>query len=196
MGSSITGVNSFNPSALLSSLLSPTSSTASSTTTTNGVSAQQELSAMQQSGDLGGLLSDSVAVGVMQISEPSATPSSASTDVSNLVNQLIAAYAPSAGTPVSASAATPAPATGSSSAPSVTSPTTSPASGTNSSTATSAIGSRAPTTAADLSTDPALAIIQAMVETGSLGSTLADSVAASSLNQTVTASQTPLAAIA
>jgi hypothetical protein len=41
-----------------------------------------------------------------------------------------------------------------------------------------------------------LAIIQAMVETGSLDSTLADSEAASSLTQTVTASQTPLAAIA
>jgi hypothetical protein len=35
-----------------------------------------------------------------------------------------------------------------------------------------------------------------MVSTGSLGSTLADSVGASSLNQTVTASQTPLAAFA
>jgi hypothetical protein len=35
-----------------------------------------------------------------------------------------------------------------------------------------------------------------MVETGSLGSTLAASVGASSLTQTVTASQTPLAAIA
>jgi hypothetical protein len=137
---------------------------------------------MQQSGDLGGLLSDSVAVGVMQISEPSTTPSSASADVSDLVNQLIAAYATPADTPASAApAATPAPATSSS-----TSTVASPA----------PAASPAPTTAADLSINPALAIIQAMVGSGSLGSTLADSAGASSLNQTVTMSQTPFAAIA
>jgi hypothetical protein len=120
MGSAVTGPGSLNPLSLLNALYAPAQSTAPSAAT-GGVTAQQEFTAMQNSGDLNGLLSDSVAIGVMQIADSSTAPSGAGVDMSNLVNQLIAAYAP-AGEPGSASAT--------------------------------------PQTAASLSTNPALAIIQ------------------------------------
>jgi len=148
MSSTVNGLSSFDPLALINSLIAPVTS-AASTATTNVVSPQQELSAMQKSGDLEGLLSDNIAVGVMQIANPASTPSAAGTGVTSLVNQLIAAY-------------------------------TSPAAPEASSTSSSAT----PQSAATLSTNPALATIQAMESAGSLNSTLADSIAASALGQT------------
>jgi hypothetical protein len=148
MGSAVNGLGSFDPSTLINSLIAPAPSGASAATT-NGVSAPQEFSALQQNGDLEGLLSDNIAVGVMQIANSTATQPVAGTDVSNLVNQLIAAYA------------TPAEASTSSSG-----------------------GSAAQQSAATLSTNPALAIIQAMESAGAFGSTLTDSIGADVLGQT------------
>ena len=107
MGSAVNGPGSLNSLSLLDALYAPAQSTAPSDPT-GGVTAQQEFTAMQNSGDLNGLLSDSVAVGVMQIADSSTAPSGAGTDMSNLVNQLIAAYTP-AGEP--GTSATPAPQT-------------------------------------------------------------------------------------
>lgn len=137
MGSSVNGLGSFDPLTFLNSLTAPASS-ANSAASTNGVSAQQEFSAMQKHGDLNSLLSDSLAVGVLQMAEPSSAQSATGTDLSNLVNQLIAAYTPRG----SASSA------------------------------------------ATLSTNPALAIIQSLEATGALGSDITDSIGASVLGQT------------
>jgi len=139
MGSAITGLTSFDPSALINSLIAPATSTTQPATIA-GVSAQQEFSALEKNGDLEGLLSDNIAIGVMQIANPSPTTPAAATDVSNLVSQLISAY-------------------------------TTPAASTQQSAATP-------------STNPAMAIIKAMEQTGTFGSTMADSVGVSTLGQT------------
>jgi hypothetical protein len=144
MSSAVSALGSFDPTTLINSLTAPA---ASSTTAadTNGVSAQQEFSAMAKNGDLNSLLSDSVAVGVMQFSDASSTPSAAVTDIPNMVNQLIAAYTPGQEDSSSSQAQQ--------------------------------------QSAAMLSTNPALAIIQALETSGAMGSTLADSVANSVMAQ-------------
>jgi hypothetical protein len=147
MGATVNGLGSFDPSTLLDSLTGPAAS-APSTGLTNGVTAQQEFSAMQQSGDLSSLLSDSVAVGVLQFANPATTPSSTGTDFSTMISQLIAAYTPVAAAS-SVSGNTPAP------------------------------------SAATLSTNPALAIIQELEQTGVLSSTMSDAVGASTLSPTL-----------
>ena len=93
MSSAVTGVGSFNPLALIDS---PTAATPSAQAAAqdSGVTAAQEFTAMKNSGDLNGLLSDSVAVGVMQIADSGSAPAGAGTEISSLVNQLIAAYDP------------------------------------------------------------------------------------------------------
>jgi len=93
MGSAVNGLGAFNPLTLIDSL-TPSPASASSEAT-NEVSAQQEFSALQKSGDLSSVLSDSVAVGVLQFADPSSTPSTQGPDLSSLVSQLIAAYTPS-----------------------------------------------------------------------------------------------------
>ena len=145
MSSAVNGLGSFDPSSLISSLTAPASSAATSTSPTGGVSAQQELTALQKNGDLNALLSDSVAVGVMQIASTGSTPSGAGTDLSSLVNQLIAAYA--------------APETSTS----------------------SAAGGNPPQSAATLSTNPVLAIIQTMESTGAFGPAGLDSTGTSQI---------------
>ena len=91
MGSAVSGLGSFDPSTLIKSL-APTASSATSAVKTRGVSARQELSALQESGQVGSLLSDSIAAGVIQITNaPPATPVP-ETDASNQANNLIAAY--------------------------------------------------------------------------------------------------------
>jgi hypothetical protein len=58
-----------------------------------GASAQQEFSATQKSGQLGTLLSDSIAAAVLQFSDSAVAPTSATPDLSALISQLVAAYA-------------------------------------------------------------------------------------------------------
>lgn len=145
MSSAVGGLGSFDPLSLINSLTAPAAS-ATSASDTNGVSAQQEFSALQKSGDLNSLLSDSVAIGVMQMADSASMPSVAASDIPNMVNQLIAAYTPGD--------------------------------------ATSSAGGSAQQTAAALSTNPALAIIQSLETMGAVGPTVSDSVAASAMAQT------------
>ena len=101
MGSAVSGLGSYDPSKL-NELLTPTASSANSVVKTSGVSAKQELAAMRENGDLESVLSDSIAAGVLQVTYPSTTSPVAATDVSSLVNQLIAAYStPADGTSAS-----------------------------------------------------------------------------------------------
>jgi hypothetical protein len=132
MSSSVSGLGSFDPSWLINSLTAPVPSATTSASQVTGVSAQEEFSALRKSGDLNGMLSDSVAVGVMQIAYAGSAPSGAATDLSGLVNQLIAAYT----TPEASS---------------------------------STSGSTPRQSAAALSTNPGLAIIQTMENLGTFG---------------------------
>jgi hypothetical protein len=98
MSSAVNGLGSFDPLTLINSLTASAQSTTAAAST-SGVSAKDEFSALLKSGDLEGLLSDNIAVGVMQIANPSSTSSTAGTDLTSMVNQLISAYA----TPAAAS---------------------------------------------------------------------------------------------
>jgi len=98
MSSAVNGLGSFDPLTLINSLTASAQSTTAAAST-SGVSAKEEFSALLKSGDLEGLLSDNIAVGVMQIANPSSTSSTAGTDLTSMVNQLISAYA----TPTAAS---------------------------------------------------------------------------------------------
>jgi len=133
MSSAVSAPGTFDPSTLINSLAPPPAATTTSATEINGVSVQQEFTAMQKNGDLNSLLSDSLAVGVLQFADPTL---SSGTDIQNMVNQLIAAYTP----------------------------------GETSSSTT-------PTSAAALSTNPALALIQTMEASGAFGAGPADSLA-------------------
>jgi hypothetical protein len=98
MSSAVNGLGSFDPLTLINSLTASAQSTTAAAST-SGVSAKEEFSALLKSGDLEGLLSDNIAVGVMQIANPSSTSSTVGTDLTSMVNQLISAYA----TPTAAS---------------------------------------------------------------------------------------------
>jgi hypothetical protein len=91
MSSAVNSLSSVNPLSLSDPAAAATPSTAT-TSGTDGVTAQQELSAMEQNGSLDSLLSASVAVGVLQILDPGPEPATGQTGISNLVNQLLAAY--------------------------------------------------------------------------------------------------------
>jgi len=97
MGAAVNSLSSADPLSLSVPAAAATSSTAT-TSETNGVSAQQELSAMEKNGSLESLLSASVAVGVLQILNPGPEPATGQPGVSNLVNQLLAAYTSSSST--------------------------------------------------------------------------------------------------
>lgn len=73
MSSAINGLGSVSPLSLSVPAATATPSTPS-TSETDGVTAQQELSAMEKSGSLNSLLSASVAVGVLQILNPGPEP--------------------------------------------------------------------------------------------------------------------------
>jgi len=132
MSSAVNGLGSVNPLNLidLPESTAPPAATVS-TPQSGGVSAAQELGAMEKNGSLDSLLSASVAVGVLQIADPTSVSPNAGTDVSNLVNQLISAYS---------------------------TPTEQQSSNQG--------------TAASLSNNPALAIIQAMEADGAFGPSL------------------------
>ncbi|MGA3024887.1 MAG: hypothetical protein ABSF98_08975 [Bryobacteraceae bacterium] len=147
MSSAVNGLGSSDQLALINSLIAP-ASTNTPAAPPSGVSAQQELTALQKNGDLTGLLSDNIAVGVMQIANSTSTSSLAGTSLTSLVSQLISAYTSSA-----------EPSTSSSS------------------------GSAAQQSAATLSTNPGLAIIQEMENAGTFSPTLADATAAGGLSQ-------------
>jgi hypothetical protein len=106
MSSAVNSLSSLSPL----SLSVPAATTAPSLTTTSetdGVTAQQELSAMEKNGSLDSVLSDSVAVGVLQIMNPGPEPATGQTGISNLVNQLLSAYQSSSSTSSSSSSSSP-----------------------------------------------------------------------------------------
>ena len=92
MGSALNGLGSLNTLTLIDSLNAPASPATVAAPTNEGESA-----ASHSSGDFNGLLSDSLAVGVMQISDSASGPSGAGTDM------LIAAYTPAEHTAASLS---------------------------------------------------------------------------------------------
>jgi len=94
MSSAVNSLSSVNPLSLSvpAAATSAPTSPAATTSPTGGVTAQQELSAMEQNGSLESMLSASVAVGVLQILNPGPEPATGQTGISNLVNQLLAAY--------------------------------------------------------------------------------------------------------
>ncbi len=103
MGSAVSGLGSPDTSSLISTLLAPASATTPATQI-GDVTAQQELTAMQKSGDLAGLLSDSVAIGVMQFADAS-TSTGVAPDLNSLMTRLISAYANPTGTSASSTGA-------------------------------------------------------------------------------------------
>lgn len=99
MGSIVNGLGSYNPATLIHSLTASAPS-ATPAVETNVVTAKQELAAMQKNGDLSSMLSANIAVGVLQLADPSSAMA-AGTDMSALVHQLISAYVDSTGAPAS-----------------------------------------------------------------------------------------------
>ncbi|HTP89694.1 MAG TPA: hypothetical protein VMJ34_22260 [Bryobacteraceae bacterium] len=91
MGSAVSGLGSFDPTNLIRST-TPTASSATSAVKTRSVSAKQEQAALQESGQGESLLSGSIAAGVLQITNPPPATPVAEADVSNQMNQVIAAY--------------------------------------------------------------------------------------------------------
>jgi len=101
MSSALNSLSSLSPlslsvpaAATASSAPTTSAATASAATSSqsDGVSAQQELTAMEKDGSLESMLSASVAVGVLQILDPGPEPATGQTGISSLVNQLLAAY--------------------------------------------------------------------------------------------------------